>query len=100
MRVKRQNQTFFIPCAPDDKIIKIKKHITLALKASEKDDGVTEDHMKLLLPAPKSTVLEDAQDLGHYEIKNDAELNVVFQISENVWETVAVDSTDVTAAAT
>lgn len=55
--------------------------------------------MRLLLPAPKSTVLEDDKDLAHYEIKNDDVLNVVFQISENQWEQVCVVSTDAVATA-
>ncbi|CAB9519907.1 expressed unknown protein [Seminavis robusta] len=99
VRVKRQNQTYFIPCAPDDKIRVVKEKIEQALKVSEKDDGVTADHMRLLMPPPKSTVLEDDQALTHYEIKNDTELHVVFQISENLWETVAVESMDIASSA-
>ena len=83
----------------------IKTNIAEALKqgssSSEKDDdgAVTADQMRLLLPAPKSTVLEDDKEIRDYEdISNDAILNVVFQISENQWEHVAVDSTDVTTA--
>jgi len=100
VRVKRQNQTFFIPCLPDDKIQKIKSNIVVALKGSERDSGVQADQMRLLLP--NSTVLEDDQTLNHYEIKNDDVLHVVFQITENQWEAVCVDSTDIssTAAAT
>ena len=98
VRVKRQNQTFFIPCAAEDKILTVKEKIEQALKVSEKDDGVTSEHMRLLLPPPKSTVLEDDESLNHYEIKNDMELHVVFQISENLWETVAVESMDVASS--
>lgn len=102
VRVKRQNQTFFISCSPEDKILAIKQHIAVALQGrSEKDDGVTADQMRLLLPAPKSTVLEDDRAISEYEeIENDVELHVVFQISENQWEHVAVDSTTEAAPAT
>ena len=96
VRVKRQNQTFFVPCSPEDKIRVIKNNIASALEQglSEKDNGVTADQMRLLLPAPKSTVLEDDKAISDYtEIENDVELHVVFQISENQWEHVAVDST-------
>jgi hypothetical protein len=97
--VKRQKQTFFIPCTEKSDIRSIKSNIVAALKGSEKDEGILEDNMRLLLPAPKSTVLEDGKDLTHYEIKNDDELNVVFQISENQWEQVFVASTDISTAA-
>lgn len=96
MRVKRQNQTFFVPCTEKTDVRTIKSNIVAALKGSEKDGSVTEDNMRLLLPEPKSTVLDDGKDLAHYEIQNDAELNVVFQISENQWEQVCVASTAAT----
>ena len=79
---------------PDDNILKIKENIVIALKGSD-NDGTQADAMRLLIPAPKSTVLEDEKKLTDYEIKNDDELHVVFQISESTWETVAVASTDI-----
>lgn len=78
-------------------MIKIKEKIALALRGSEKDDGIQAETMRLLLPAPKSTTLEDEKKLTDYEIKNDDILHVVFQISENQWETVNVDATDITS---
>jgi Ubiquitin family len=100
VRVKRHNQTFFIPCSADGKISTIKENIAIALNVSEKDDGVTADQMRLLLPSSKSqpTVLEDNQTLTHYDITNDTVMHVVFQISENTWETVAVESMEIASA--
>ena len=98
VRVKRQKQTFFVPCTEKSDIRSIKSSIVAALKNSDKDGDVTEDNMRLLLPAPKSTVLEDGKDLAQYEIKNDEVLNVVFQISENQWEQVYVEPTDAGAS--
>jgi Ubiquitin family len=100
VRVKRQNQTFFIPCSADGTISAIKENIAIALNFSDKDDGVTAKHMRLLLPTTKShpTVLDDNQTLTHYDIKNDAVLHVVFQISENTWETEAVESMEIASA--
>ena len=49
--------------------------------------------MRLLLPAPAHTILEDDNKVSSYkEIKNDVLLHVIFQLSENEWEAVAVDA--------
>ena len=86
----------------DGKIRTIKENLAVALSVSDKDDGVTAENMRLLLASAasksQSTILDDNQTLSHYDIKHDMVLHVVFQISENTWETVAVESMEVASA--
>ena len=71
----------------------------MALQGSDDEDDVTAESLRLLLPPPKATGLEDDKKLTDYEIKNDNIIHVIFQISENQWETVNVDSTDISSTA-
>ena len=51
------------------------------------------DQMRLIIPKENKVLDNDDDKLKQYEdlgIKNEAELYVVFQISENVWESVTV----------
>ena len=86
--MKRQNQTYFVMCHPEDTVEFVKQQVALAnteYKASQ---------MRLILPK-NNTVLQDEDKLEKHgdEIKNESELYVVFQISDNEWESVAVADT-------
>ena len=82
-------------CQPEDTVGYLKKHISLALKNEWKPD-----QMRLIIPKENKVLDNDDDKLKQYEdlgIKNEAELYVVFQISENVWETVTVQVDESTA---
>jgi hypothetical protein len=85
MRIKRQNQTYFITCNPTDTIRSVKQQISLAAKGETPSDS-----MRLLLTNKDRTVLENDKTLAKYDIKSEDQLYVVFQMSENEWEPVQV----------
>lgn len=86
MRIKRQNQVFFVVCNPEDKIQYLKEQVALAVKHEWKPD-----QMRLILPTDNS-ILENSDKISrHEDIKNDSELYATFQISEGQWESVHVE---------
>lgn len=88
VRLKRQNQVYFVMCKPDDTVGYLKQQLVLANKKEWKAE-----QMRVILPKG-NTVLEDSVKLEeHEEIKNESELYVVFQISEQEWESVNIEST-------
>lgn len=88
VRLKRQNQVYFVMCQPDDTVGYLKQQVALANKKEWKAE-----QMRVILPKG-NTVLEDSDKLEeHEEIKNETELYVVFQISEQEWESVNIEST-------
>jgi prolyl oligopeptidase PreP (S9A serine peptidase family) len=88
LRLKRQNQVYFVMCKPDDTVGYLKQQVALANKKEWKAE-----QMRVILPKD-NTVLEDSEKLEeHEEIKNETELYVVFQISEQEWESVNIEST-------
>lgn len=75
-------------CKPDDTVGYLKQQVALANKKEWKAE-----QMRVILPKG-NTVLEDSDKLEeHEEIKNETELYVVFQISEQEWESVSIEST-------
>jgi hypothetical protein len=75
-------------CQPDDTVGYLKQQVALANKKEWKAE-----QMRVILPKG-NTVLEDSDKLEeHEEIKNETELYVVFQISEQEWESVNIEST-------
>ena len=82
-------------CRPEDTVGYLKKEISLAVKNEWKPD-----QMRLIIPKENKVLDNDDDKLKQYEdlgIKNEAELYVVFQISENVWESVTVQVDESTA---
>jgi len=69
----------------------VKEQVALATKESWKTD-----QMRLIVPK-NNQVLKDDEPLAKHT-ENDSELHVVFQISENEWESVDVESTLVAAS--
>ena len=75
-------------CKPDDTVGDLKQQVALANKKEWKAE-----QMRVILPKG-NIVLEDSVKLEeHEEIKNETELYVVFQISEQEWESVNIEST-------
>jgi len=98
-------------CQPDDTIGSIKDEISIATRGETKAD-----QMRLILPSQISSssssstsdnrqkkqsssqsqqqvILEDdSQRLEEYKIENEMELHVVFQISEDEWEAVTIET--------
>jgi hypothetical protein len=74
-------------CKPDDTVGYLKQQVALANKKEWKAE-----QMRVILPKD-NTVLEDSDKLEEHEIKNETELHVVFQISEQEWESVSIEST-------
>ena len=86
--MKQENQVYFVMCKPDDTVGYLKQQLVLANKKEWKAE-----QMRVILPKG-NTVLEDSVKLEeHEEIKNESELYVVFQISEQEWESVNIEST-------
>eukprot|EP00980_Cylindrotheca_fusiformis_P014553 scaffold3924_cov109-Cylindrotheca_fusiformis.AAC.2 len=84
LRIKRRNQTFFIMCEPNHTIQYLKEQISLATKQEFQPS-----QMRLLLPKDDS-VLNDDEKLEKIEIKSEAELYLVLNVSDNEWEPVDV----------
>ena len=86
-------------CQPDDTIGYLKEQICIATQNEYKPN-----QMKIILPKDTSIVLDsdnDSDKLKQYEdlgINNECELYVVFQISQDVWETVTVTNASSSAA--
>jgi hypothetical protein len=89
VRIKRQNQTYFVMCTPEDTVGYLKQQVAVATKKEYKAE-----QMRMILPKD-NTILEDADTLQKHEdqIKNETELHVVFQISEGEWESVTIEDT-------
>mmetsp|Transcript_63816 Transcript_63816/g.176385 ORF Transcript_63816/g.176385 Transcript_63816/m.176385 type:complete len:101 (+) Transcript_63816:96-398(+) len=88
LRVKRQNQCYFIMCQPEDTVGFVKEQVALANKEYKADQ------MRLIIPND-NTILADDDKLQKHEdhIKNEAELHVVFQTADGEWEDVAIAET-------
>ena len=101
VRIRRQKQTYFIMCQPDDTIGYLKEQICIATQNEYKPN-----QMKIILPKDTTKVLDsdnDSDKLKQYEdlgIENECELYVVFQISHDVWETVTVTNASTTGGGT
>jgi hypothetical protein len=66
----------------------LKQQVALAAK-----DEWKPEQMRIILPKDNQ-VLEDADKiLQHEDIKNESELYVVFQISQDEWESVHIEAT-------
>ena len=88
VRVKRYNQTYFVMCQPSDTFAFIKQQVALA------NPECLANHMRLILPK-ENIVLQDEDKVENYgdDIKNETELYVVFKISDEEWESVAIAET-------
>mmetsp|Transcript_10179 Transcript_10179/g.24725 ORF Transcript_10179/g.24725 Transcript_10179/m.24725 type:complete len:106 (-) Transcript_10179:6592-6909(-) len=92
LRVRRLNQTYFVLCNEDDTIGYVKEQISLATKSETKAE-----HMRLIKPKDNTSLDNDDEKLSkHEELKNDSELYVVFQISDDEWEGVHVEDIEAT----
>lgn len=90
LRIKRQNQTYFVMCSEDDTVGYLKEQISLATKQETKAE-----HMKIIMPKDNKPLDDDSEKLSKYEeLKSESELYVVFQISGDQWEGVHVEDTD------
>lgn len=88
LRVKRYNQTYFVMCQPNDTFAFIKQQVALA------NTECLANHMRLILPKD-NIVLQDEEKVEKYgdDIKNETELYVVFKISDEEWESIAIAET-------
>ena len=77
-------------CNEDDTVGYLKEQISLATKKETKAE-----HMRIIQPKSNSPLEDDNEKLSKYEeLKNESELYVVFQISDNEWEGVHVEDMD------
>ena len=77
-------------CNEDDTVGHLKEQISLATKNETKAD-----HMRIIMPKDKKQLEDDSEKLSKFEeLKNESELYVVFQISDDEWEGVHVEDTD------
>lgn len=89
LRIKRRNQTYFIMCTEDTTLGSLKEQIAAA--TGKEVDAAS---MRLISKA-NQPLGEDTDKLSqHTDLKNDAELYVVFQIGDGEWEEVQVEDTD------
>src|SRR5690349_4183103 len=88
VRIRRQNQTYFVVSSPKDTIQTLKEQVAIAAK-----DEWKAEQMRMIHPATHD-VLQDTDTLESLEIRNEDILHVVFQIGEGVWESVHIDSTE------
>jgi len=99
IRIKRRNQTFCFLCNASDTVAQLKAKVAAVVKqhpaggkASDDDD---EETLIMQLIHPESTdILEDEDLLSEYELKDNAVLHVVFEVADNEFETVDIQSTD------
>jgi hypothetical protein len=63
-------------------------------KDNSKEKKAVPSDLQLMVPE-NQTILEDDDLLSEYEIKDNAVLHVVFEVAENEFETVDIESTDV-----
>eukprot|EP00536_Pseudo-nitzschia_multiseries_P008651 jgi/Psemu1/319443/estExt_fgenesh1_pm.C_2230001 len=90
LRIKRLNQTYFIMCNEDDTVGYLKEQVSLATKRETKAE-----HMRIIQPKDNLPLDDDSEKISKYEgLKNESELYVVFQISDDEWEGVHVEDTD------
>lgn len=77
-------------CNEDDTVGYLKDQISLATKRETKPE-----HMRIIQPKDNLPLDDDNEKLSKYEeLKNESELYVVFQISDEEWEGVHVQDTD------
>ena len=94
LRIKRQNQTYFVTCNPDDTFGYLKEQVALA------NNGEYEaKQMRMILPKDSTILNDDDKISSREEIKSESELYVVFAISDGEFEPVQVVVEDPTAAA-
>ena len=96
LRIKRQKQTYFVMCTPQDTVGFIKQQISLANKE------LKADQIRLILPKSNTILTNDDEKIQTHEdeIKNEAELHCVFKISEDgEWESVHIAAADIGADA-
>ena len=90
LRIKRLNQTYFVLCQEDDTIGYLKEQISIATKHTTKAE-----YMRIIQPKDNVPLEDDEEKISKYEeIKNESELYVVFQISDDEWEGVHIEKTD------
>lgn len=84
VRVKRQNQTYFVTCNKEDTFSLVKEQVALANQDHSKDQ------IRLVVPKD-GTIIEDDWTLEKFveDAKDEFELFCVFQISDSEWEPVA-----------
>ena len=71
----------------DDTIGYLKEQISLATKMETKAE-----HMRIIKPKDNTPLDDNDEKISKYEeLKNESELYVVFQISDNEWEGVHVE---------
>ena len=77
-------------CNEDDTVGYLKEQISLATKKETKAE-----HMRIIKPKDNLPLEDDDEKISKYEeLKNESELYVVFQISDEEWEGVHVEDTD------
>lgn len=111
LRLKRQNQTYFVVCQPSDTFGFLKEQVSLASGMAIKPNQI-----RLMIPQaakeskgpkppmitssgrspfkaqpPLIVVEDDSATLEAHDLKNEMELFVVFQISDQEWEEVTVE---------
>ena len=90
LRIKRLNQTYFVLCQEDDTIGYLKEQISIATKHTTKAE-----YMRIIQPIDNVPFEDDEEKISKYEeIKNESELYVVFQISDEEWEGVHIEKTE------
>ena len=94
LRVKRQNQTYFVACQKEDNFLFVKEQVALANKEHSKDQ------IRIVLPKD-GTIIEDEWTLEKVieeDTKDELELFCVFKIADNEWEPVSTVPLDATGA--
>ncbi|KAG7337572.1 hypothetical protein IV203_019827 [Nitzschia inconspicua] len=88
--IRRLNQAYFVKCTPNDTVGYLKQQVSLATKKE-----ILPEHMRIINAKDRQPLDDDDEKLSKYEeLKNDAELYVVFQISDGEWEAVHVHDTE------
>lgn len=93
--MKRKNQTYCFFCDASDTVLSLKKKIQNVLSQHPPDGKQEDDAIQMQLIHPDGpTVLDDEDKLVEYEIKDNSVLHVAFEVADNEFETVEIQSTD------
>lgn len=93
LRIKRKNQTFFIPSSKADAFSSIKSQISEALSCCSGDDAdvTIPENMRLYLQEDGGTLLNDVATIAdHASIKDGSILYLVFREGGDNWEDIDI----------
>jgi hypothetical protein len=90
VRVRRNNQSFFIMCSPSQTALYIKEQVAMCL------DRTSEAASSLQIQTKEGTVMEDDDSLD--QLRNEDELYVCLPIADGEWEAVDIVLTETAMA--